>query len=252
MELLQFRHSAFCEKVHLVLCAKGLSYSVRDITPGVGQVEVFQLSGQRQVPVLRDGEELIPDSTAIALHLEARHPEPSLLPQDPAQRAQVLLLEDWADTAFASGARLALLQAAAEDAVLRSALLPDATPGVLRNLIGAVPGDLLGGMGQLLQNDRQSLVMALEQLVALLEQQPYLVGERPTLADLAVAAQLYLLRFPIVAGPQLAARGVAGIADQPRFEPLFEWRDALYRTLGRRPDASAGVASPDAAAVPAA
>ena len=107
-------------------------------------------------------------------------------------------------------------------------------------------------MGQLLQNDRQSLVMALEQLVALLEQQPYLVGERPTLADLAVAAQLYLLRFPIVAGPQLAARGVAGIADQPRFESLFEWRDALYRTLGRRPDASAGVASPDAAAVPAA
>ena len=64
------------------------------------------------------------------------------------------------------------------------------------------------------------------------------MGERPTLADVAVAAQLYLLRFPAVAGPQLASRGVAGVADQPRFEPLFQWRDELYRTLGRRPDGS--------------
>ncbi|MEB3176107.1 MAG: glutathione S-transferase family protein [Synechococcus sp.] len=244
MELFQFRHSAFCEKVHLLLCAKGLRYSVRDVTPGVGQLELFQLSGQRQVPVLRDGEELIPDSTAIALHLEARHPEPSLLPADPQLRAQVLLLEDWADTALASGARLALLQGAAEDPLLRSALLPEATPSVLRNLIGAVPGDLLGGMGQLLQNDRQSLIFALEQLLTLIEQGPYLVGSSASLADVAVAAQLYLLRFPLVAGPQLAARGIAGIADQPRFEPLFQWRDELYRSLGRWPGAAADAPAP--------
>jgi len=244
MELFQFRHSAFCEKVHLLLCAKGLSYSVRDVTPGVGQLEVFQLSGQRQVPVLRDGEELIPDSTAIALHLEASHPEPPLLPADPQLRAQVLLLEDWADTALASAARLALLQGAAEDPVLRSALLPEATPSLLRNLVGAVPGDLLGGMGQLLQNDRQSLIFALEQLLTLIEQGPYLVGSSVSLADVAVAAQLYLLRFPLVAGPQLAARGIAGIADQPRFEPLFAWRDELYRNLGRWPGSAADAAAP--------
>ena len=46
MELFQFRHSAFCEKVHLLLAAKGLSYSVKDVTPGVGQIELFQLTGQ--------------------------------------------------------------------------------------------------------------------------------------------------------------------------------------------------------------
>jgi glutathione S-transferase len=139
---------------------------------------------------------------------------------------------------LASSARMALLQGAAEDPVLRSALLPDATPALLRNLIGAVPGDLLGGVGQLLPLERDSLIFALEQLLTLLEQRPYLIGEQPTLADVAVAAQLYLLRFPAVAGPQLASRGVAGVADQPRFEPLFEWRDELYRTLGRRPDGS--------------
>ncbi len=107
MELFQFRHSAFCEKVHLLLAAKGLSYSVNDVTPGVGQIELFQLTGQRQVPVLRDGEQLIADSSAIAMHLESKHPEPALLPSDAAERAQVLLLEDWADTALASSARMA-------------------------------------------------------------------------------------------------------------------------------------------------
>ena len=60
-----------------------------------------------------------------------------------------------------------------------------------------------------------------------------MLGEEPSLADIAVAAQLYLLRFPAVAGVQLASRGVMGIADQASFEQLFIWRDELYRKLGR-------------------
>ena len=70
MELFQFRHSPLAA-AHLLLAAKGLSYSVKDVTPGVGQIELFQLTGQRQVPVLRDGEQLIADSS-IAMHLESK------------------------------------------------------------------------------------------------------------------------------------------------------------------------------------
>ena len=55
LELHQFRHSAFCEKVRLILAAKGLAYSVVEVTPGLGQLQLFRLSGQRQVPVLVDG-----------------------------------------------------------------------------------------------------------------------------------------------------------------------------------------------------
>ncbi|MFM7648607.1 MAG: glutathione S-transferase family protein, partial [Cyanobium sp.] len=150
MQLHQFRHSAFCEKVRLVLEAKGLDYSLVEVTPGVGQLELFRLSGQRQVPVLVDGPDVIADSTAIALHLERRHPLPALLPADPQLRARVLLLEDWADTALASGCRLALLQAAAGDPVLRTALLPEATPAPLRQLVGGLPAALLGGVGDTL------------------------------------------------------------------------------------------------------
>ena len=147
LELHQFRHSAFCEKVRLVLAAKGLDYSVVEVVPGVGQLEVYRLSGQRQVPVLVDGPEVIADSTAIALHLEAREPQPALLPADPAARAQVRLLEDWADTTLAAGARLALVQAAAADPVLRTALLPEAAPSALRQLVSALPGGLMAPVG---------------------------------------------------------------------------------------------------------
>ena len=131
LQLHQFRHSAFCEKVRLVLAAKQLHYTVVEVLPGLGQLQLFRLSGQRQVPVLVDGAAVVADSTAIALHLEQRQPAPALLPADPAQRARVLLLEDWADTTLAAGCRLALVQAAAADPVLRTALLPEATPAPL-------------------------------------------------------------------------------------------------------------------------
>ena len=115
LELHQFRHSAFCLKVRMVLQAKGLSFRTVEVPPGVGQVAVFRLSGQRQVPVLVDGDQVIADSSAIALHLDQREPDPALIPTDPRQAAQVHLLEDWADTTLAMAGRSSLVQAAALD-----------------------------------------------------------------------------------------------------------------------------------------
>jgi len=234
LELHQFRHSAFCEKVRLVLAAKQLVYNVVEVTPGVGQLELYRLSGQRQVPVLVDGTEVIADSTAIAQYLEAKVPEPALLPADPALRAQALLLEDWADTALAAGARLALVQAAAADPVLRGGLLPEATPAPLRSFVGALPTGLLSGLGQVIDHGGlEQLCTNLQQLCALVQQQPFLVGDALTLADLAVVAQLSLLLFPASAGAPLAGRGVLGLADDPQLAPLWAWRDGIGAQVGR-------------------
>ena len=238
LELHQFRHSAFCEKVRLILAAKGLTAELVEVTPGLGQLQLFRLSGQRQVPVLVDGTSVIADSTAIALHLEARHPQPALLPADPQVRARVLLLEDWADTALAAGARQALLQAAAADPVLRTALLPEATPTPLRQLATALPPSLATPIADTLQTvthpmEARQLQRSLEQLSLLVQHRPYLEGDQLSLADLAVVAQLSLLRFPSSAGAPLAGRGAAGIADHPLLEPLFQWRDGILQSLGR-------------------
>lgn len=239
MELHQFKHSAFCEKVRLVLAAKGLEAKVVEVVPGLGQLEIFRLSGQRQVPVLVDGSEVIADSTDISLYLEERHPLPPLLPTEPKERAQVLLLEDWADTALASGCRRALLQAAASNPKLRSALLPDATPSSLRQLVGALPGGLMGSLGDTLSTllapmEARQLHRNLDQLNQLVTGRSHLVGDQLSLADLAVVAQLSLLSFPASAGAPLAGEGVSGIVDHPTYAPLFSWRDGVVARLGAR------------------
>ena len=55
MELNQFKYSAFCLKVRMVLDAKNFSYKTTEIKPVIGQLEIFRISGQKQVPVLVDG-----------------------------------------------------------------------------------------------------------------------------------------------------------------------------------------------------
>jgi len=234
VKLFQFRHSPFCEKARLLLSAKGIPYAVQEVTPGVGQVDLLRRSGQRQVPVLQDGDVLVAGSVAIARHLDSKVPEPLLLPEDPRERARALLWENWADTALAHGARMALLQAVSQDNHLRKALLPQATPGLLRDVLGALPGDVVLGVSQLFTRaGLQQLQHTLEQLATLVDKGAPLLGAQHCVADVAVAAQLYGLKFPAAAGAELAGRGVAGIADHPLFEPLFAWRDQLYGAVGR-------------------
>lgn len=234
VKLFQFRHSPFCEKARLLLNAKAIVYSVQEVTPGVGQVDLFRRSGQRQVPVLQDGDVLVAGSVAIARHLDSKVPEPPLLPEDPQERARALLWESWADTTLAHGARMALLQAVSQDNDLRKALLPQATPGPVRDVLGALPGGMVSGVSQLFTHAvLQQLKHILEQLTILVASGQPLLGAQHCEADVAVAAQLYGLKFPAAAGADLADRGVSGIADHPLFEPLFAWRDQLYGAMGR-------------------
>jgi glutathione S-transferase len=130
------------------------------------------------------------------------------------------------------------VQAAAADPVLRAALLPETTPAPVRRLVSALPGSVLSpvseAVGEVLAPcEGRQLRRSLEQISALVEGSAYLEGDRLSLADLAVAAQLTLLRFPNSAGAPLAGRGVAGIADNPMLEPLFSWRDRILAEAGR-------------------
>lgn len=232
LELHQFRHSAFCLKVRMALQAKGLSFREVEVTPGIGQVSLFRLSGQRQVPVLVDGDDVVSDSSAICRYLEEMRPEPALIPADPKQRAQMQLIEDWADTTLAAAVRSALLQAAADDAQLREVLLPDDVPSPVRQLMSGLPGGWLSSFGELLgQEQRASMLSSLCSVADGLDPNGCLVGHAISLADLAVAAQLSLLCFPASSGESLAGRGVPGISDHPRLQNLFRWRDQLETRL---------------------
>ena len=177
LELHQFRHSAFCLKVRMVLQAKGLSYRTVEVTPGLGQVAVFRLSGQRQVPVLVDGDNVVSDSSAIARHLEQLEPDPALIPEDPTLAAQVHLIEDWADTTLAAAGRMSLVQAAALDPEMRVALLPDELPDPVRSLMGALPGGWVNTVSELVNLGERADLLASLELAESLENSPWLVGK---------------------------------------------------------------------------
>merc|ERR1711991_382219 len=158
--------------------------------------------------------------------------DPSLVPADPRQAAQVRLLEDWADTTLAAAVRVALVQAAALDPQLRVALLPDDLPDPVRTVMGAIPGGWVSNVTELVnQNERAELLASLEQLSVAVQAAPWLVGNAMSLADLAVAAQLSLLRFPASSGAALSGQGVPGLSDHPKLQPLFQWRDQLELRL---------------------
>jgi glutathione S-transferase len=239
LELYQFEVSQYSEKVRLILDYKGLEYKKIEVTPGVGQLEVYKISGQRQVPVLKDGDTVIADSTEIALYLDRKYPEKPILPTDPVQRGQCLLIEEFADESIGVKGRKAFLGALNKNSNFRKSILPKQTPDLLKNLIGAVPSeflDLLGGTvgvgGDALKDAEKGLKQDLEALTLILEKKPYLVTDHPTLADLAVAGLSIILKMPagnyLDIPEEFKGKGIPGIADNVAYEPFFAWRDRLY------------------------
>jgi glutathione S-transferase len=239
LELYQFELSHYCEKVRFILDYKGLPYRKVEVTPGIGQLDLFKMSGQRQVPVLKDGNEVIADSTAIAQYLDQKYPDRPIYPTEPKQRALCLILEEWADESIGINARKSMLGAFSQDPTFRTAVLPPSTPAFLRTLVEAVPHEALDvlGMGAGFGTDsvkaaRKAMQQNLEALCLLLNDSPYLVADHPTLADFAVAGLTMYAKFPTGAyvdlPEALKGKGVPGLADNPAYEVFWAWRDRLY------------------------
>jgi glutathione S-transferase len=82
------------ERVALAAGHKGIAIEWIDVDPD-DRSPVEAASGQRLVPVLVAGEEIVADSPVILEWLEERFPEPPLLPADAALRADVRAFVDW-------------------------------------------------------------------------------------------------------------------------------------------------------------
>ena len=91
--------SPYVRKVMLVLEHKGIAYENDPLSPVLNPSEEFlRISPLRKIPVLRDGELVLPDSSVICRYLEDAHPEPALYPRDMRARAFACWLEEFADT----------------------------------------------------------------------------------------------------------------------------------------------------------
>ena len=90
--LYQFPLSHFCEKARWLLDHKELDYVAHNLIPGLHRAFAQLKTGQNLLPILRDQERWIADSTEIALYLDDIYPEHSLLRADPQQRDLALAI----------------------------------------------------------------------------------------------------------------------------------------------------------------
>ena len=221
MRLFQIPFSHNCIKARHVLDLKGLTYDTVDINPAL-RGEVKRISGQTLVPVLVDRGHVVSGSTQIALYIDERHPDPPLLPSDPQERAECLILTDWADEAFmALSRRLAYYQVISAPEQLGQLFFPAAAPAV-RRAAGAGAAQVLrmrfGISAERNARDEDEARRAARLALDRLGGAEHLIGDRLSLADITLAT--------MVAPLQYAGREVR---NDPTVRTLLEWG---ARTLG--------------------
>jgi glutathione S-transferase len=161
--------SPYVRKVLAVAGEKGVEVELRPMgtAPREPSEEFLEASPFRKMPALRDGDFTLADSSAIIHYLEAKHPEPALIPADPEARGKVIWFEEFADTILvACGAKIFFNRVVA--------------PKFL-----GLPGDAeVARQAEL--NDLPPVLDYLEKVVP--NGDGYLVGDTITLADIAVAS----------------------------------------------------------------
>lgn len=95
MKLHNYFRSSASFRVRIALALKGLNYDYIPVHLARGDHKLpayAEVSADRLVPLLDDDGELFSQSMAIIEYLDETHPEPRLLPGDPAGRARVRAL----------------------------------------------------------------------------------------------------------------------------------------------------------------
>ena len=101
MKLYGAMASPFFRKCRIALEEKGLPYEMEQLVPVPKTPELLALHPMGKIPVLRDGERVIPDSSVICAYLERLRPTPAIYPPDAGDLATALFLEEYADTRIA-------------------------------------------------------------------------------------------------------------------------------------------------------
>jgi glutathione S-transferase len=194
--------SHYNEKARWALDHKRLPHVRRAAIPGRHARVARGLGAGGTFPVLELDGEVLGDSTLIIRTLERRYPEPPLYPDDPADRARALEIEEFFDEELGPHLRLLVLaHMLPEPSLLLGAFAPDLSPPrrltaraiypLLRRRITSDFG--IGDAG--VEGAWEKCRIAGERFAAELQPNGYLVGAGFTVADLTVAALL----SPVVA-----------------------------------------------------
>ena len=130
------------------------------VGPGDPNPDFRAASPFGKMPALADGDYHLADSSAIIHYLEAKHPEPALIPADPKERGRTVWFDEFADTmrsrivsvfsdALAS-AKIPVLDVATRYGELGEALLPiyakiSEAVGTVADVFGELPEEVQTG-----------------------------------------------------------------------------------------------------------
>jgi glutathione S-transferase len=195
--LYQFQISPFCDKVRRAMRLKGLTWDSVEV-PIVPPGKYKHISPTGKFPAVDFGGTIIVDSTDIIVHLDAMIAEPRLIPTNPRDRADALILEDWADESLYFF-DLTMRNWPANRQLFVDDLL-HAESGLKRRIIGKlIPGALKKvaisqGLGRKTQQQvTAELARHYDNLDARLDDREWLVGNSISIADLAVRSMVFVL-----------------------------------------------------------
>ena len=204
--------SPYVRKVLAFAAEKGIEVELKPTgdAPGQPGSEFLDASPLRKMPALRDGDYTLADSSAIIHYFEAKHPQPALIPVEPELRGKTIWFEEYADTVLtACGAKMffnrivmPMFLKRPGDLELADKAERDEFPPILDYLESVAPGP--GG---------------------------FLVGDKLTLADIAVASPFANLGHLGCAKDE-ARHGrlyayVDSILSRPSFAPWIERENAI-------------------------
>jgi glutathione S-transferase len=201
--------SPYVRKVLAFGAEKGIELELKRQALGNDDPDFLEASPFRKMPAFRHGDFSFCDSSAIVTYLEAVKPEPNLIPAGPKARARTIWYDEFADT-----------------------ILFDCGRKMFFNRI--VAPRFLGREGDeaaAAKAESDELPPLLDYLERVLPESGWLVEDRLTLADIAVAspfANLRHLGVSVDAGkwPKLAAY-VDKMLERPSFKPWVE-REAAF------------------------
>lgn len=240
IELLQFRHSPYNEKVRWALDLKGVAHRRRSLLPGPHVATLKKLTGRTTTPVIVDDDgEAIDGSARILEWIEQRWPQPALFPADLADLAEARRIEQWFDDDLTPRIRRAVLDAllhhptafAAVFAEGRSAVgklayacaVPLAAPLVRKGNGITGPASVTDGL--------RAIDEAFDFVAGRAGSDGHLVGGAFGLADITAAATLAVLVCPAdspMAAAQPPGRAFQAIVDRCAAHPAAGWTRRIY------------------------
>lgn len=234
----QFQFSHYNEKARWALDYKGVAHRRRSLLPGLHIPVVLRLSGQRQVPVLVDGGDVIPGSAAIIEHLEKRHPDPPLYPADAEERRRALDIARWFDDEVGPAIRRAFFYDLLPDGAAAARLFTLGRTDLTARLYRASFPLTRAIMRADMKIDAEGAAAgaritetAFDRVAAEVGSSGYLVGERFSIADLTAAALLspavMPAEFPLEI-PEPRPRALVAWTDRWRVHPGGRWVLDMY------------------------